>query len=104
VVRVSGLSTRVRVAHLLRVGSYLDGAIAALWMPNRRTESLLAMARASLNEKSPGGKDEEFLEEIRALLEEAVVYRSKGDFPAAMARMRVAQDLISLRIIELCGE
>ena len=101
---MSGLSTSLRVAHLLRVGSYLDGAIAALWMPNRRTESLLAMARASLREESPGGKDEDFLEEIRALLEEAVAYRGKGDFPAAMARMRVAQDLISLRIIQLAGD
>ncbi|MBX6762162.1 MAG: hypothetical protein K6T51_05580 [Rubrobacteraceae bacterium] len=101
---MSGGTTGVRVAHLLRVGGYLEGAIAALWMPNRRTESLLAMARASLNEKSPGGKDEPFLEEVRALFEEAVSYRKKEDFAAAMARLRVAQDMISLRIIELCGE
>lgn len=98
------VSASVRVGHLLRVSSYLDGAISSMWMPNPRSEMLVGMARASLREQSPGAKDEDFLEGVRNLMEEAITYRAEGDFPAAMARMRVAQDLLALRIIQLAGD
>ena len=38
---------------------------------------------------------------LRALIEEARDYYDGDDFPAAMARMRVAQDLVDLRIVAI---
>jgi hypothetical protein len=92
-----------RVAHLLRVSGYLEIAIISMWTENRRTDVTIGMVEASLRGEAPGGKDEDLLERLRALVEEARGYHAGGDFPAAMARMRVAQDLLDLRIVALSG-
>ena len=44
---------------------------------------------------------EELLAHLRSLVGEARAYLSEGDFEASMARMRVAQDEISLHIIAI---
>jgi hypothetical protein len=93
----------LRVAHLLRVSNYLEIAIISMWTGNPRTDVMIGMVEASLRGDAPGGKDEDLLERIRALVEEARGYHGGGDFPAAMARMRVAQDLLDLRIVALTG-
>jgi hypothetical protein len=93
----------LRVGHLLRVSSYLEIAIVSMWMGGSRTDVTIGMVEASLRGEAPGGKDEDLLERLRALLEEARSYQAGGDFPAAMARMRVAQDLLDLRIVALTG-
>ena len=93
----------LRAGHLLRVSSYLEIAIVSMWMEGRRTDVTIGMVEASLRGEAPGGKDEDLLERLRALVEEARSYHAGGDFPAAMARMRVAQDLVDLRIIALAG-
>ena len=48
-----------------------------------------------------GLTDEELLRRLRALVAEARDYHAGEDFPAAMARVRVAQDLVDLRIVAL---
>jgi hypothetical protein len=93
----------LRVGHLLRVSSYLEIAIISMWTGSPRTDLTIGMAEASLRGDAPGGKDEDLLERVRGLVEEARVYQAGGDFPAAMARMRVAQDLLDLRIVALTG-
>ena len=93
----------LRAGHLLRVSSYLEIAIVSMWMEGRRTDVTIGMVEASLRGEAPGGKDEDLLERLRPLVEEARDYYAGDDFPAAMARMRVAQDLVDLRIIALAG-
>ena len=93
----------LRVGHLLRVSSYLEIAIISMWTGSPRTIITIGMGEASLRGEGPGGKDDGFLERLRALVEEARDYHVGGDFPAAMARMRVAQDLLDLRIVALTG-
>jgi hypothetical protein len=91
----------LRVGHLLRVSSYLEIAIISMWTGNPRTLLMMGMVEASLRVGGPGGRDEELLERLRELLGEACDYYAGGDFPAAMARMRVSQDLVDLRIVAL---
>jgi hypothetical protein len=93
----------LRVGHLLRVSSYLEIAIVSMWMEGPRTDVMIGMGEASVRGDAPGGKDEDLLERLRMLLAEARGYHASGDFPAAMARMRVAQDLLDLRIVALTG-
>jgi hypothetical protein len=97
-----GVSLGLRVGHLSRVSSYLG-----MWAVQRRATVMMGMAEASLRHPGPGGEsgpDEDLLRRLRDLVAEARAYHAKDDFPAAMARMRVAQDLVSLRIIALAGE
>jgi hypothetical protein len=93
----------LRVGHLLRVSGYLEIAIVSMWMEGPRTDLMLGMVEASLRGGAPGGKDEDLLERLRGLVEEARSYHARSDFAAAMARMRVAQDLLDLRIVALAG-
>jgi hypothetical protein len=96
----------LRVAHLLRINSYLDMAILSMWA-QRRPQVVMGMAEASVRTAGPEGAtgtDEELLVEIRALITEAREYHAADDFPAAMARMRVAHDLVGLHIIRISGE
>ncbi len=95
--------TRVglRVGHLLRVSSYLEIAIISMWTESARTDLMIGMVEASLRGEAPGGNDVDFLERLRALVGEARYYNASGDFPAAMARMRVAQDMLDLQILVL---
>lgn len=94
----------LRAGYFLRINSYLDMAILAMWTVNPRASMIIGMAQASVRGKGPGGEDETLLQKLRALVEEALEYYEGGDFPAAMSRMRVAQDLVSIRIIRLAGE
>ena len=91
----------LRAGHLLRVSGYLEIAIISMWTENPRTDLTIGMVEASLRGAAPGGNDDDLLERLRALVEEARGYNAGGDFPAAMARMRVAQDLSDLRIVAL---
>ncbi len=91
----------LRAGHLLRVSSYLEIAIISMWTGNLRTLVTIGMVEASIRSEGPGGKDEDLLRRLRALVEEARDYYASDDFPAAMARMRVAQDLLDLRIVAL---
>ena len=93
----------VRVGHLLRVTGYLEIAIICMWTHNPRTLLTIGMVEASLRGEGPGGKEEDLLKWLRALVREACDYYAGDDFEAAMARMRVAQDLVDLRIIALAG-
>ena len=52
----------------------------------------------------PGGKDDELIEKLRALVREGREYLAGGDFSVAMGRMRVAHDLLSIYIIRLSDE
>lgn len=97
-------STALRIGHLLRIQAYLSMAILSMWQVSPRAPAIIGMARASLKGKAPGGHEEEALETLRALIGEAAEYYEKSDFPAAMTRMRVANDLASLHIIRLAGE
>jgi hypothetical protein len=99
-------SRELRVGHLLRIGSYLDYAILSMWS-ERRPQVVMGMAEASVRGYGPGGADgpdEEILARLRELIGEARAYHAAGDFPAAMARMRVAEDLVALYTIRLSGE
>ena len=93
----------LRVGHLLRVSSYLEIAVISMWTGSPRTTVTIGMVEASLRGEGPGGKDEDLLERLRALVREVHDYHAGDDFPAAMARMRVAQDLVDLRITVLAG-
>lgn len=97
-------SVSLRVGHLERIGTYFTMAILSMWQANPRARIIMGMALASVRGKGPGGKDEEFLEQLRALISEAVDYYEQNEFPASMARMRVAHDLIGLQVIRLSGE
>jgi hypothetical protein len=94
----------VRVGHLLRVTNYLEISIMSMWTGNPRTSVLLGMVEASVRGEGPGGKDEDLLKKLRALIGGAKEYHASGDFPAAMARVSVAHDLADLRIIALTRE
>jgi hypothetical protein len=94
-------TVELRVAHLLRVSSYLGIAVISMWLESPRTLLMIDMVAASLRGEGPGGKDEDLLVRLRALVEEARDHYAGGDFPAAMARMRVAQDLLDLRVVVL---
>ena len=45
--------------------------------------------------------DDELLAQVSDLVEEGRAYLDDGEPPAAMARMRVAQDLLALYLIRL---
>ena len=97
---------KLRVGHFLRINSYLDYAMLSMWA-QRRPQVVMGMAEASVRGEGPGGvegPDEEVLARLRDLIGEAREYHAADDFPAAMARMRVADDLVALHIIRLCGE
>ena len=83
--------------------AYIEIATLAMWTVNPRVRVIMGMARASVRGEGPGGEDEDLLERMRALVGEACDYYDDGDFPAAMGRMRVAQDLVDLRIVDLAG-
>jgi len=94
----------LRTAHLLRIDSYMDIAILAMWTASPRVDAMLGMAEASLRGGSPGGKDDELIEKLRALVGEGREYMAGGDSNVAMGRMRVAHDLLSLHIIRISDE
>ena len=94
----------LRTAHLLRIDSYMDIAILAMWIASPRTDTMLGMVEASLRGGSPCGEDDELIEKLRALVSEGRQYLVDGDFSVAMGRMRVAHDLLSLHIIGLSDE
>ena len=94
----------LRTAHLLRIDNYMDIAILAMWTASPRVDTMLGMAEASLRGGSPGGIDDELIEKLRALVREGREYLAGGEFSAAMSRMRVAHDLLSLHIIRFSGE
>lgn len=103
--RFEGAPLALRVGHLSRIGSFVDWAVLSMWF-RMRAQVVMGMAEASVRHAGPGGvegPDEELLGRLRGLVREACEYHAAGDFEAAMARMRVAQDLISLRIIALAG-
>ncbi len=102
-VRAEKTTVGLRAGHLLRVSSYLEIALISMWTGNPRTLVMIGMVEASIRGEGPGGKDEDLLERLRALVEEARSYYAGGDFPAAMARIRVAQDLVDLRVVALTG-
>ena len=91
------------MGHLLRITGYLEIAIISMWTGSPRTDLTIGMVEASIRNEGPSGKDEDLLERLRALVGEARDYNADDDFPAAMARMRVAQDLLDLRIVALSG-
>ncbi len=96
----------LRVGHLLRINSYLDYAMLSMWA-ERRARVVMGMAEASVRGAGPGGADgpdEEILARLRDLIGEAREYHEADDFQAAMCRTRIAQDLVTLRIIRLSGE
>jgi hypothetical protein len=91
----------LRTAHLLRIHSYLDIAILGMWTNNPRVDVLIGMAEGSLRGASPANMDDDLLSQVSGLVSEARGYLSDGEFPAAMGRMRVAQDLLALYLIRL---
>jgi hypothetical protein len=100
------VALELRVGHLLRIGSYLDYAILSMWA-GRRPQVVMGMTEASVRGHGPGGADgpdEAILARLRELIGEAREYHAAGDFPAAMARMRVAEDLVALYTIRISGE
>lgn len=100
-------SIPLRVAHLSRIDTYLDWATLSMWLGTKRAPIVIGMAEASARgygSGGPAGPDEELLVRLRALVGEARDYYIAGDFPAAMSRMRVAHDLVSLRVVRLSGE
>jgi len=96
--------TALRTAHLLRIDSYMDIAVLAMWTASPRVDTIIGMVEASLRGGSPGDKDAELLAKLRALVREGREYLAGGDFSVAMGRMRVAHDLLSLQIIRSSGE
>jgi hypothetical protein len=94
----------LRTAHLIRVDSYMDFAILAMWTASPRVDVILGMLEASLRGKSPGARDEDLLEKLRVLVKEGREYLAEGDFFVAMGRMRTAHDLLSMHIIRLADE
>ncbi|MDQ3922158.1 MAG: hypothetical protein M3248_07425 [Actinomycetota bacterium] len=101
-----GIPLNLRIGHLLRINGYLDMAILSMWAVHERAAVAMGMAEASVRGAGPGGEggpDEGFLAKLRDLIGEAREYYAADDFPAAMARMRVAEDLVVLRIIRLTG-
>ena len=97
----AGDDVALRTAHLIRVDSYMDFAILAMWTSNPRVDVILGMLEASLRGESPGARDEDLLEKLRVLVKEGRAYLAAGDFAVAMGRMRTAHDLLSMHIIRL---
>ena len=97
-------TTGLRVGHLLRITGYVETATIAMWTGSPRALVMMGMAEASVRSEGPGGEDEDLLVRLRPLVGEAYDYYADGDFLAAMARMRVAQDLVDLRIVALAEE
>ncbi len=93
-----------RTAHLIGIAANLNMATISLWSQSPRAASILGMFEASIRWEGPDGHDEDLLEKLRDLFEETKKYHAREDFPAMMARLRVAYDLVSLRIIEISGE
>lgn len=93
--------TSLRTAHLLRIHSYMDIAVLAMWTVSPRVDTMLGMVEASLRGESPGGEDDALLETLRPLVAEARAYLADGEFVAAMSRMRVAHDRTALYLIQL---
>jgi hypothetical protein len=91
----------LRVGRLLSLESYLEWAILGMWALPERSDALLGMAEASLRAPDPGDPELDLLETLRNLVREAREHHAHGRFSPAMARMRVAADLVSLRIINL---
>ena len=87
----------------MRITGYVEAATIAMWTGSPRALVMMGMAEASVRGEGPGRKDEDLLVRLRPLVGEACEYYASG-FPAAMARMRVAQDLVDLRIVALAGE
>jgi len=100
----AGHDAALRTAHLIRVDSYMDFAILGMWASSPRVDVMMGMLEASLRGESPGAKDEDLLEKLRALVREGREYLTAGDFFVAMGRMRTAHDLLSLHIIRLSDE
>ena len=101
-----GVSPGLRVGHLLRISGYLEYAVLSMWRETR-AEVVMGMAEASVRGPGPGGAggpDEELLAKLRDLIGEAREHHASDDFPAAMARMRVAEDLVALRVVRIVGE
>jgi hypothetical protein len=98
------VTTGARVGHLLRITNYLEIAVMSMWTGSPRAPVMLGMVETSVRGEGLGGKDEDLLEKLRGLVGEAKEYYAGGDFPAAMARMSVAHDLVDLRIIALTEE
>ncbi len=98
------MDREMRVAHLLRINSYMDIAIISMWTASPRADVTIGMVEASLRHKGPGAADEELLQELRQLVSEGREYYRYDKFPPAMGRMRVAHDKIALYIIQLTGE
>lgn len=95
---------QARVSHLMRVSGNLSITIMALWGNSPRADAMLGMCEASLRWSGPDDRDDEVLDDLRDLFTEACEYRDAGDFPAAMARLRVAYDMISLATIRAAGQ
>lgn len=99
-----GAPLGIRIGHFLRIESYLDWATLSMWSAPQRVQATIGMAEASLRAPGPTAserEDEDLLERLRALIRETEEYHVAGDFEAAMARMRVAHDLVALHIIRL---
>ena len=94
-------SAALRVGHLERIGAYFTMAILSMWQSHPRAKIVMGMAQASVRGKGPEGEDEELLEQLRALISEAIDYYERNEFPPSMARMRVAHDLVGLHIIRI---
>lgn len=88
----------------MRINGHIETAIFAMWMRRPRAAVVLGMVTASIRGEGPEREDGEFFVKLRALIDEARGYYDEGEFPAAMARMYVAQDLVELRIIKLDEE
>ena len=100
----AGGDAALRTAHLIRVDSYMDIAILAMWIASPRVDVMLGMLEASLRGESPGARDEDLLEKLRVLVKEGRKYLAAGDFFVAMGRLRTAHDLLSMHIIRLSEE
>jgi hypothetical protein len=98
------MTNALRVGHLLRISSYLNMAILSMWQASPRASVVMGMARASVQGAGPGGGDEELLQKLRDLVSEALEYYESNEFPAAMARMRGAHDLVGLQVIRISEE
>ena len=92
----------LRAAYLLRIEGYFEISMVSMWVASERAPAIMGMAEASVRGAAPDARDEEPLEELRGLILEAREYYEGQDFPAAMARMRAAGDLLSIHIITLC--
>ena len=94
----------LRTVHLIRVDSYMDIAILAMWTMSPRVDVMLGMLEASLRGESPGARDEDLLERLRVLVGEGREFLAAGDFFVAMGRLRTAHDLLSMHIVRLADE